>query len=138
MTTDTPTRESQTLSIGIDVPLDAAYAFLSDPQNFSRWAAGLGEDFHQVSSGWVALTPIGRSTIRFADLNDYGVLDHVVELPDGTLVDVPMRVVPNARGSEVMLTLFRQQGMSDEQFDSDVAAVRRDLDALKQVLEAGG
>ena len=34
MTTDTPTRESQTLSIGIDVPLDAAYAFLSDPQNF--------------------------------------------------------------------------------------------------------
>jgi hypothetical protein len=36
------------------------------------------------------------------------VLDHTVVLPDGTEVYVPMRVVPNGGGSEVMLVLFRQ------------------------------
>jgi pimeloyl-ACP methyl ester carboxylesterase len=46
-----------------------------------------------------------------------------------------MRVVPRREGSEVVFTLIRQPGMSDEQFARDRAAVQGDLDALKTLLE---
>lgn len=49
-----------------------------------------------------------------------------------------MRVVPNGDGSEVVFTLFRQPGMTDEQFAADAAWVAKDLAALKAVFERAG
>jgi len=46
-----------------------------------------------------------------------------------------MRVVPRWEGSELVFTLIRQPGMSDEQFARDRAAVQGDLHALKTLLE---
>jgi hypothetical protein len=57
---------------------------------------------------WEVKTQDGTVGLRFTPHNEYGVLDHTVVLPDGTEVYGPMRVVPNGRGSEVMLVLFRQ------------------------------
>lgn len=48
-----------------------------------------------------------------------------------------MRVVANGSGSEVIFTLFRQPGMSDEQVTEDAAWVERDLGTLKNILEGG-
>ena len=46
-----------------------------------------------------------------------------------------MRVIANAEGAEVLLTLLRQPGMSEQQFVADAEWVRRDLNALKGLLE---
>jgi len=46
-----------------------------------------------------------------------------------------MRVVPNGEGSEFVLTLIRQPGMSDAQLAKDKAAVESDLKTLKSLLE---
>ena len=75
--------------------------------------------------------------VDFVPANPYGVVDHWVALltGDGPVVDVPLRVVPNGAGSEVLLTLFQQPGMSDDQFAADEVLVREDLDRLKRVLE---
>jgi hypothetical protein len=43
--------------------------------------------------------------------------------------------VPNGSGSEVLFTVFRQPGMSDENFAKDTAMVEQDLQTLKLVLE---
>jgi hypothetical protein len=48
---------------------------------------------------------------------------------------VPLRVLPLGDGAEVVLTIRRGPGMSDDAFDADEAAVRADLDRLKRVLE---
>ena len=72
--------------------------------------------------------------LSFAGRNELGVLDHDVRVGDAT-VHVPMRVVANGGGSEVLLTAFRRPGMSDEEFAADVAAVEKDLAALKTLLE---
>ena len=72
--------------------------------------------------------------IRFTGRNPFGVMDHHVALGTGTEVHVPMRVVPNGAGAEVLVTLFRRPGMSDEAFAADAAWVRRDLLALKALL----
>ncbi len=47
-----------------------------------------------------------------------------------------MRVVANGAGSEIIFTLFRLPGISDEKFAADAEWVRRDLNTLKALLEA--
>jgi len=95
------------------------YNFVSDAKNLSRWASGLG----------------AQVKVRFVERNKYGVLDHYVATGSGLEVYVPMRVFPNGEGAEVLLTVFRQPGTSEEKFAEDTQWVRRDLEALKQLLE---
>jgi hypothetical protein len=131
-----PTRPCRHLTIGIERDARDVYAFASQPENLPRWAAGLGSGVTRDGENWRVETPQGRLRMRFAPPNDHGVLDHTVTLPDGREVDVPVRVVPNASGAEVIFTLFRQPGMSDRDFARDAAAVAADLAALKRLLEA--
>ena len=78
--------------------------------------------------------------VAFAPPNDFGVVDHVVTplTSGGPAVDVPLRVVPNGSGSEVLLTLFQQPGMSDAQYAADATLVQADLARLKHALEQAG
>jgi hypothetical protein len=126
---------SETVSVPIARSRDEVYRFVAEPSNMSHWAAGLGAGFERRGDTWTADTPSGRVEVRFAPINAFGVVDHWVRLPSGDEVYVPLRVVPNGRGSEVMLTVFRRPGMSDPVFAQDVAAVRRDLAALRDLLE---
>lgn len=80
-------------------------------------------------------TPQGPVTMRFIERNALGVLDHYVTPAPGVEVYVPMRVLANGTGSEVLLTVFRLPEMSEEQYAEDVALVERDLSTLKRVLE---
>lgn len=49
----------------------------------------------------------------------------------------PMRVMADADHCEVVFTLRRRPGMSDEDLERDAGAVATDLAALKRVLERG-
>jgi hypothetical protein len=46
-----------------------------------------------------------------------------------------MRVLANSSGSEIIFTLFRQPGMSNDKYAEDIGLVERDLETLKHVLE---
>jgi len=129
-------REMRRLTIVIDRSAAEAYDFLSAPENFPRWASGLAATLRKVDDEWVADTPEGRAVVRFSERNTYGVLDHAVTLPRGVTVYVPLRVVAKGGSCELVLTLFRQPGTSDERFAADAQWVMRDLDAAKRLLEA--
>lgn len=133
----TPTRESRTLTVRIERDASAVYAFASQPETMPRWAAGLGSAVEREGEAWAVQTPQGRLRLEVAPPNAFGVLDHRVTLPDGSVVEVPMRVVPNGSGAEVLFTLFRQPGMSVEDFERDADLVRADLAALKRLMEGG-
>lgn len=129
---------AMTLSISIAVPPAAVYAFVTDPLRLPLWANGLGNRPTPLPDGaWRVETSAGPMRVSFAPPNPFGVVDHQVTplAGGGTAVDVPLRVVPNGPGSEVLLTLFRQPEMSDEQYAADAALVRTDLERLKSVLE---
>jgi hypothetical protein len=66
----------------------------------------------KTSGEWIIETPQGPVKIKIAPKNDFGILDHTVIPAPGVEVFVPMRVVPNSSGSEVIFTLFQQPGMS--------------------------
>lgn len=127
--------EATTVTVTIDRPPQAVSSFISDATNLPRWS--FFESAVADGDAWRVETAQGESRLRLSSPNSLGVLDHHVTTPDGTEVYVPMRVVPNAGGSEVMLTAYRQPGMSDEAYASDLAQVRTDLENLRRILEAG-
>ncbi len=128
-----PTVDSLTITMRIERPPEATYAFAA-PENMARWAAGLGASFEKRGEGWIAESKQGPVTVRFTPRNELGVLDHHVTLPDGTTVYIPMRVIANGSGSEVLFTILRLPGMDDATFRADAEAVRRDLERLKALL----
>ena len=130
--------QSRTVTVTIARPLRHVYDFVFNPENLPRWAAGLGRSVSQVDGKWIVQTSSGPIGIRFVDRNELGVLDHRVTLKTGEEILVPMRVVANGTGSEVMVTVFRLPGMSAEKFAEDVTLVERDLKTLKRTLEGMG
>jgi len=128
--------QSRTLSVSIDAPAVAVYLFASDPLNMPKWAAGLGSSISKIDGRWMVETPSGVVTVEFAPTNNLGVLDHTVTLGDGTRIYMPMRVIANGEGAELVLTLYRQAGMSDAQFERDAGLVQKDLVTLKRRVEA--
>ncbi|WP_299957721.1 SRPBCC family protein [uncultured Modestobacter sp.] len=128
---------SRHLSVQIDRPAAEVYSWVRDPANLPAWAAGLAAGIRRERGEWVADSPMGRVLVRFVPVNEYGVLDHDVVLPDGTTTTNPLRVLADGPGSEVVFTLRRAAGTTDEQLAADTAAVAADLATLKRVLEAG-
>lgn len=131
------TTEARHLSVSIACAPAQAYAWLSIPENFPQWAAGLATSLRQVDGEWVAETPFGALKIIFSPPNEFGVLDHWVYPEAGGEIYVPLRVVPNGKGCELLLTLFRLPGMTDEKFAADAELVARDLGFARKLLEYG-
>jgi hypothetical protein len=131
----TVTVESRTLTVRIDRPFDKVYEFLVDPSNWNQWAFGLGRNVRRSQDGWITDSDGGIARVQFTARNSFGVVDHTVIRPSGQRVYVPMRLIANGSGCELLFTLFREPNMSDAQFASDAGFVQRDLNGLKTLLE---
>ena len=120
---------TRTISISIDRLPSDVYAFVRDPTNLPIWAPNVARSVSRDADGaWIVDREDGSVTIAFVDPNPYGVLDHAVTDEQGVQVYVPMRVIANGRGSEVLFTLFEAQ-LADE------ALVQADLENLQRILE---
>jgi uncharacterized protein YndB with AHSA1/START domain len=128
--------ESRHLSVHVDRPIAEVYAYASDPSHLPDWAPGLCTSIARVGDHWVAESAMGSIVIRYAEPNPFGVIDHDVVLESGETFHNPVRVLPHDDGAEVVFTLRRQEGMSDDDFNRDAAAVLADLGALKELLES--
>lgn len=131
-----PMAESKIISISIERSFHDVYDFMAQPTSFARWASGLGKPIGSEGTVWRFDGETGPVKVRFTEPNAYGVLDHYVELPDGSETYVPMRAIANGTGTEVQFTLVRGRGMSDEKLATDAEWVMRDLVRLKELLEA--
>jgi hypothetical protein len=127
--------ESRHLCVDISRAPDEVYDYTSDHTNLPNWASGIGDSIELVDGEWVVESPMGRLTIRFAEPNALGVLDHTVTLASGETFYNPMRVIQHGTGSEVIFTLRRSDDQSDDEFEADAATVLADLHSLKALLE---
>jgi Polyketide cyclase / dehydrase and lipid transport len=127
--------ESRHISTHIDRPAREVYDYASNPANLPDWAPGLANSAERVDGQWIVESPMGRVVVVFAARNEFGVLDHDVTLPSGETIYNPMRVTVDGTGCEVVFTVRRQPGMSDEDFERDANAVSADLSRLKRVIE---
>ena len=128
--------ESITLSVSIAAAPQRVYEFASNPENLPRWAPGFCRSVRRSEQGWQVEAADGLYLLRFAERNPFGILDHTVRTPAGLEILNPMRVIANGRGSEVLFTLFRAAGTSEEQQARDARLVENDLRNLKRILES--
>ncbi|MGV2110865.1 SRPBCC family protein [Agrobacterium salinitolerans] len=131
-----PVMQSRIIHLSIEKPWAEVYDFAANPENMPRWAAGLAGGLEADGEDWIAKgRPLGEVRVNFAPHNEFGVIDHVVTLPDGLKVYNALRVTPNGSGTEVSFTLLGLNGMTDEDFERDAQMVRADLETLKSLLE---
>ncbi|GIH18596.1 SRPBCC family protein [Rugosimonospora africana] len=128
--------ESRQVSERIDRRVSEVYDFVVEPANVPRWAPGLGSSVENVDGRWFVDTPDGRAELAFVERNGFGVLDHYVTMSSGEVFYNPMRVVPDGDSCEVLFTVRRRPGLSDEDFARDAGAVQADLTRLKRLLES--
>ena len=131
------TYEARAVSETLGVDADTAYAFARRIENLPSWAAGLASGLRREGDTWYADSPMGRVAISMVGTNPYRVLDHDVTLPNGTTVHNALRITPNGDGSVITFVVLRMPEQSRDQFENDIAAVRRDLAKLKQILGNG-
>ena len=113
---------------------DAVYEYASDIDNLQRWAAGLAQaEVVREGDTLFVESPMGRVEVRFVERNRFGVLDHDVTLPSGTVVTNPVRVLAHPEGAEVVFTV-RQIELDDAAFARDLATVEADLERLDRRL----
>ena len=111
--------ESLHIAVHIARPASEVYDYASQSVNLASWASGVSESMQ----------------IEFAEPNDFGVLDHWAVV-DGVRYYNPMRVMPDGDGAELVFTLRRLTGTSDEDFANDAATIEQDLARLRDLLEA--
>jgi len=126
---------SRTISVSIKRDPKVVYEFILNLENFPRWARSTFQSINQLNGKWVAETAQGSVTIDLTERNNFGILDHFVKLSSGAVIFVPMRVIKNGEGSEVIFTLFQTADMPDDKFAEDAKSVKKDLNILKNLLE---
>jgi hypothetical protein len=127
---------ARSFSVSIRHDWRALYERIWRPEFFPKWAAGLAESALRADGdAWLADGADGPIRIRFTPHNALGVMDHWVDAGTGETIHVPLRVIQNGDGAEVILTLYRQPDMDEERFSADIKLVNRDLRALKSLIE---
>jgi hypothetical protein len=129
--------ECKTISVSINRDWQELYESIWQPRDFPKWASGLSKSelTEEADGWWQAEGPEGCVRIKFTEHNQFGVMDHVIDVGGGKMVSAPMRVLPNGNGAEVMFTLFRQPEMDDAKYQADADWIARDLDSLKKLAE---
>lgn len=128
--------DTKAIHVCIDCAWTEVYAFASNPHNMALWASGLGSGLKEAGDHWLADGgPIGEVKVKFANKNEFGVLDHWVEMPSGLIVYNAFRIVQNGEGAEAIFLVTRLPGMSAEQFEQDARHVETDLHQLKHLME---
>ncbi|HTJ56337.1 MAG TPA: hypothetical protein VL418_02065 [Devosiaceae bacterium] len=131
---------SETFGIPIARPLAEVYEFLLEPSNIMHWAVvGGTETQHLGGRFWSAETSVGPRIIRFAERNDFGILDHhIFRHPGDTPHLIGARVVPNGAGTELIYTSFQRPEASEFEWQSLKEWITADLLAMQSMLEARG
>ncbi|MFY4775764.1 SRPBCC family protein [Metabacillus sp. RGM 3146] len=124
----------ETISVSISLPAEEVYDFAHDLGNFPKWVSYC-TSIKKEETGWVMETPYSLSSIQVTKKNPYLILDHVTSPDPGVEIIDAMRVIPNGAGCTVLLTGYQLPGMSDEKFSEAILTGKKDLEALKTVLE---
>ena len=123
------------ISISINCTKEKVYEFASNPENFPDWLDFLKTISKKSDTIWNAETDLGNIEIEFVAKNEFGIIDHIVTLPEGAKIKNVLRVIENGDGSEVVFTLFRLAEKTEKEFNDDANLVAKDLKTLKNILE---
>lgn len=130
------TIRSETRTASIAAPPDAVFAVLADGARLPEWAPAFASAAeHDAGERWW----IGAGDGRFAILLRADANARTVDLvsPDDPTRGAFLRVLPNARGAELLFTLFFGAGVEAAAVDAQMATVEGELAAVGRLAAAG-
>lgn len=128
------------VSVTIDAPYDTVAAYVADPARAHEWATEFfaGPLTPAADGEWVAEVPMmgGPTRYRQETALEHGVIDLFLA-PQGAPFGppLPVRLLRNGDGVDVLYVLTRFPGAQDEQWEAGLASMRRELTNLKKNLE---
>lgn len=81
------------ISISINRPSVRVYEYASNPKNLPTWVEFIKSMTMETEKLWFAETELGNLKIEFVPKNEFGIIDHLVTLPDSLTVNNPIRVI---------------------------------------------
>ncbi len=130
------TQQTETVVMTIDAPPSRLSEDLANPGSHLEWATEFfaGEAVDQGDGTWSMNVPRmgGPVIFRTDGATELGVIDMYIA-PVGAPFGppLPVRVVPNGDGADVLFTLARIPGQTDEEWDEGIASMQRELLNLK-------
>ena len=123
------TVRSRTITIPINrKTADVFDAVLESPQKMMP-------DAKKLEDGWWTFTgPFGPAKLKFNENRQLGILDHQY-VDNGTKWDVPMRVVSSGDYTEMIITLFKPENLSEQEFNDYTKEVEKIMENMKQIIE---
>lgn len=127
---------TDTVRITIDAPFDQVTADLADPSTHPEW----GTEFFSGSArpgndgDLVVTVPRMGGDVRYrVDADPEAGRIDLYLAPEGTRFGppLPIRVIPNGDGVDVLFTLARFPGQSEQDFQEGLASMERELENLK-------
>jgi hypothetical protein len=127
---------TETIRVMIDAPFDQVASDLADPDTHPEWGTEFFSGPARPGDEGEVLVTVPRmgGEVRFkveADVGS-GVIDLYLAphaSPFGP--PLPIRVIRNADGVDVLFTLARFPGQSDDEWEEGVASMARELTKLK-------
>ena len=135
------TLQSEVVKVTIDKPFEEVTRYVSDPSSAHEWATEFfGGPLRAVEGEeYIATVPMMGGEVRYRQDVDAkrGVVD-VYIAPKGADFGppLPVRVVPNGDGADVLWTLARFPGTPDEAWQAGLGSMERELYNLKRLLES--
>jgi hypothetical protein len=131
------TTDTTTLTETIDAPLLTVAADLADPINHPIWATeffdGPAEARDDGSVAVVVPMMGGPARMRIDADVDRGIIDLFLAPGEAPYGDpLPVRLIPNGSGVDVLWTLGRPPQLPDEAWSHALASMQRELTVLKQ------
>lgn len=127
---------TETVRVTIDAPFEKVVSDLADPSTHHEWGTEFFSGPPQLlGNGEMAVTvPRMGGEVRMKVDADpaSGRIDLYLAppgLPYGA--PLPVRVIPNADGVDVLFTLARFPGQSDDEWNGGLASMARELEHLK-------
>ena len=131
-----PMMPTQVVSLPIARPVKQVYEFLVQPENFARWAfVGDTAMRHLSDNEWAVETSVGPRILKFATRNDYFDLTHTASPPGEAPHTIPMRLIANGDGAQLIYVFMQYPGLGDAELRSMMEWVTADLGVLKSYLE---
>ena len=132
--------ETETLTVSIAAPPERVTADLADPIAHPEWATEFfSGPARSLGAGEAAVTvPLmgGPARLRVDADVERGIVDLRLAPEGGPYgPPLPVRVVPNGEGADVLWTLARAPGLPDEAWAAALDSMRRELECLRRRLE---
>ena len=131
------TMTTETVRITIDAPFDKVVSDLADPTSHPEWGTEFFSGSAQPSRGGEVLATVprmgGEIHMRVdADLAAGRIDLYLAPLDAPFGPPIPVRVIPNADGVDVLFTLARFPSQSDDDWEEGLASMSRELTSLKE------